>query len=77
VYETGADLLALQGLLDRSISSASGHLTSIVTDARRLDASQTAAVLTGMCTLALATVTASGEPRVGSAAYPLGGSSAG
>jgi hypothetical protein len=65
VYETGADLLALQGLLDRSISSASDHLTSIVTDARRLDASQTAEVLAGMCTLALATVTASGEPRVG------------
>jgi hypothetical protein len=65
VYETAADLLALQGLLDRSISSASEHLTSIVSEGRRLDAAQTVSVLTGMCTLALATVAASGEPRVG------------
>ena len=40
-------------------------LRSIVTEGERtLDAAQTAAVLTGMRTLAVSTVTASGEPRV-------------
>jgi len=64
VHETTADLEALQMLLDASAAQASEHLTSIVTPARRLTAPQVCAVLTGMCTLALATVTAKGEPRV-------------
>jgi hypothetical protein len=64
VHETPSDLDRLQRLLDDSASRASEHLTSIVTPGRRLTAAQTAEVLTGMCTLALATVTAAGEPRV-------------
>lgn len=64
MHETPTDLAALQSLLDASASRASEHLTSIVTPERRLTAPQVCAVLTGMCTLALATVTAAGEPRV-------------
>lgn len=65
MHETAADLERLQSLLDASAARASEHLTSIVTPERRLTAPQVCSVLTGMCTLALATVTAGGEPRVG------------
>ena len=64
MLETPAELTALQDLLDRSVGRASEHLTSIVTPERRLTAEQLVAVLPGMNTLSLATVTASGEPRV-------------
>ena len=64
MYETDADLAALQELLDASATRASEHLTSIVTPERRLGAQPLSQVLTGMCTLALSTVTAAGEPRV-------------
>lgn len=62
--ETAQDLAQLQELLDASVTRASEHLTSIVTPDRRLTAPELCSVLTGMCTLALATVTAAGEPRV-------------
>jgi hypothetical protein len=64
VHETPEDLDRLQSLLDASAGRASEHLTSIVTPERRLTAPQVCSVLTGMCTLALSTVTAHGEPRV-------------
>jgi hypothetical protein len=64
VHETAEDLDRLQELLDASAARASEHLTSIITPARRLTAPQLCSVLTGMCTLALATTTATGEPRV-------------
>lgn len=65
MHETPADLLDLQGLLDRSIAASGDHLRSIVEPGRRtLTAAQLVEVLTGMTTLALATVTAGGEPRV-------------
>ncbi|HUR51049.1 MAG TPA: pyridoxamine 5'-phosphate oxidase family protein [Mycobacteriales bacterium] len=64
MLETADDLSRLQSLLDASLGRASEHLTSIVTPERRLTAEQTARLLTGMCTLALATTTARGEPRV-------------
>lgn len=64
MHETAEDLERLQSLLDASAARASEHLTSIVTPSRRLTAPQLCSVLTGMCTLALATVTAGGEPRV-------------
>ena len=64
MHETASDLADLQALLDASVGRASEHLTSIVTPERRLTAPQVCAVLTGMCTLALSTVTAAGEPRV-------------
>jgi hypothetical protein len=64
VHETAEDLDRLQALRDASAARASEHLTSIVTPSRRLTAPQLSSVLTGMCTLALATTTAAGEPRV-------------
>lgn len=65
MQETAADLAELQGLLDRSIGAAGTHLRSIVEpDTHTLTAEQVVEVLTGMATLALATVTAAGEPRV-------------
>jgi hypothetical protein len=65
MHESPADLDALQGLLDRSYAAAGAHLLSIHTPQRRLAADQMAARLTGMCLLALATVTADGRPVVG------------
>jgi uncharacterized pyridoxamine 5'-phosphate oxidase family protein len=65
MHESPADLDALQGLLDRSFAAAGAHLLSIHTPQRRLAAEQMAARLTGMCLLALATVTADGRPVVG------------
>jgi nitroimidazol reductase NimA-like FMN-containing flavoprotein (pyridoxamine 5'-phosphate oxidase superfamily) len=65
VRETEGDLTRLQELLDASYATAGSHLLRIHTPARRLDAAQVAAALTGMRLLALATVTAAGAPRIG------------
>ena len=65
MHESPEDLTALQELLDRSVARASEHLVGIVTPERRLTAEQLVRVVTGMSTMALATVTAAGEPRVG------------
>jgi hypothetical protein len=61
--ETPEELDELQALLDASLSRSTAHLRSIFTE-RTLTAEQLTQVLTGMCTLALSTVTAKGEPRV-------------
>ena len=65
MQETPADLAALAGLLDRSMSAAGPHLLSIITPDRRLGAQEVCGRLTGMRLLALATVTADGRPLVG------------
>jgi hypothetical protein len=65
MHETQADLEALQALIDRSYEAAGQHLQRIHTPERRLTAEQVAERLTGMCLLALATVTADGRPIVG------------
>ncbi|MEV4206018.1 pyridoxamine 5'-phosphate oxidase family protein [Nocardia salmonicida] len=62
--ETSADLAELQALLDASLSGATSHLRSIIGGENTLTAEQLAQTLTGMCTLALSTVTAKGEPRI-------------
>ena len=62
--ETSEDLAELQALLDASLSSATSHLRSIIDGENTLTAEQLAQTLTGMCTLALSTVTAKGEPRI-------------
>jgi hypothetical protein len=63
--ETEPELAELQTLLDRSIGAAGSHLTSIVEPGRRtLDARRLAADLRGALVLGLATVTASGQPRL-------------
>ncbi|GAA1759697.1 MULTISPECIES: pyridoxamine 5'-phosphate oxidase family protein [Streptomonospora] len=68
MYETSTELGDLQDLLDRSLGGAGAHLRSIYQadgdNPSTLTAEQTARALTGMCTLALATVTAAGEPRI-------------
>jgi len=64
VYETEADLTALQDLLDRSYAAAGPHLRNVITPERRVGAAEPADRLTGMRLLALATVTADGRPIV-------------
>jgi Pyridoxamine 5'-phosphate oxidase len=65
MHESQADMAALQRLLDRSYASAGAHLLRIHTPERRLNARQVSERLTGMCLLALATVTADARPIVG------------
>jgi uncharacterized pyridoxamine 5'-phosphate oxidase family protein len=65
MHETADDLATLQDTLDRSYAGAGTHLLRIHTPERRLSAEQVAERLTGMCLLALATVTADGRPVVG------------
>ncbi|MER7792650.1 pyridoxamine 5'-phosphate oxidase family protein [Streptomyces sp. NPDC097640] len=62
--ETPEDLKELQALLDSSLSRSTSHLRSIINTTSTLTADQLTRVLTGMCTLALSTVTAKGEPRI-------------
>jgi uncharacterized pyridoxamine 5'-phosphate oxidase family protein len=65
VHESASDLAAVQQLLDRSYAEAGAHLLRIHTPERRLSADRLADCLTGMCLLALATVSADGRPVVG------------
>jgi hypothetical protein len=65
VHESPAEIATLQRLLDRSYATAGAHLLSIHTPDRRLDARRLSERLTGMCLLALATVTADARPMVG------------
>jgi len=67
MYETDAELAGLQALLDESLAGATGHLRSIIRPERTLTAAQLVSVLTGMCTLAVSSVTARCEPRVSGA----------
>ncbi len=68
MYETQDELAELDVLLRASLHRSTEHLRSIVTEGERtLDAAETCRVLTGMRTLALATVTARGEPRISGA----------
>jgi pyridoxine/pyridoxamine 5'-phosphate oxidase len=64
VKETAAEVTELQQLLDAAYQRSTEHLRSIITGPRRLDAEALVRVLTGMCTLNVATVTARGEPRI-------------
>lgn len=63
MLETREELDGLQVLLDASLSRSTAHLRSIVAE-RTVSAEQLAAILTGMCVLALSTVTRKGEPRI-------------
>jgi hypothetical protein len=64
MHESGADLEALQKLLDESYARAGAHLRAIHRPERRLDAAKLCGRLQGICILDLATVTRAGEPRV-------------
>ncbi|TCJ96869.1 pyridoxamine 5'-phosphate oxidase family protein [Nocardia alba] len=65
--ETPEDLAELQALLDASLTGSTAHLRSIIDAENTLTAEQLTQTLTGMCTLALSTVTANGEPRISGA----------
>ncbi|WP_117215386.1 pyridoxamine 5'-phosphate oxidase family protein [Allorhizocola rhizosphaerae] len=63
--ESQSDIAQLQALMDASLARSTKHLQSIITPGERtLTAAQLVQVLVGMCTLSIATVTASGEPRI-------------
>jgi general stress protein 26 len=62
--ETAAERTELQNLLDRSFERASQHLRSIMTPPRRLTAARLVAEIPSPAVLNIATVTASGEPRI-------------
>jgi hypothetical protein len=64
VYETAEELGQLQELIDGSMQGASEQLRSIAHERRRLSAAQVVEVLRGHAQMAVATVTANGEPRV-------------
>lgn len=64
MYETAAEIINLQSLLDASHARSTGHLREIITDDRTLTAEELVALLTGMKVLSVATVTAKGEPRI-------------
>lgn len=64
MYETPAEVAALQSLLDTSRAGATAHLRDIVSDDHAPGAADLVQRLTMMCTLSLATVTARGEPRI-------------
>ncbi len=64
MYETDAEVTALQALLDRSHAGSTDHLKAIIHGDRLLAATDLVALLTGMRVLSVATVTAAGEPRI-------------
>ncbi len=64
MLETPEEIARLQELLDTSHASATDHLRGIINDSRRLTAEDLVALLTGMKVISVATVTASGEPRI-------------
>jgi hypothetical protein len=65
MHETAEDMLELQALLDASYARAGAHLRSIWGEDARLSAPEVCAELAGVQVLDLATVTGTGQPRVG------------
>lgn len=64
MFETPGEIATLQQLIDRSFARASAHLTSIMTEPRRLGAARLVAELPSPAVLNIAGVTAGGEPRI-------------
>ena len=65
MLETPEEVTRLQQVLDRSAAGAGEHLRGIITDERRLSATQLIERLQGMRLLIVATVTADGRPLAG------------
>lgn len=65
MLETADDMDLLQALLDRSAAGAGAHLSDVITEERRLRASDLVHRLQGMVLLVAATVTADGRPLAG------------
>lgn len=66
--ETASDLAGVQRLLDSSAAGGRRHLTGIVGPSRRLSAKRLCADLRGVLVLNVATVSASGAPRLSAVA---------
>lgn len=64
MHETDEDIRALQELIERSHARMNAYMRSILTPDRALTARQVVTYLQGIKQVALATVTARGEPRV-------------
>ncbi len=64
VDETTDEIEALQRLLDASHERSTEHLREIIDDDRLLSARHVVGLLTGMKVISVATVTATGEPRI-------------
>ncbi len=64
MYETEGEVGSLQQLLDRSHAGATEHLRGIIAQDRRLTARDVVGLMTGMKVISVATVTASGQPRI-------------
>lgn len=64
MWETPAEMSALQQLLDDSFAAASPHLVSIMSPLRRLSAQQVVEQIPSPAVLNIASVTARGEPRL-------------
>jgi hypothetical protein len=64
MFETPDELAAVQQLIDHSFARSSAHLTSIMTEPRRLTARRLVAELPSPAVLNIASVTARGEPRI-------------
>lgn len=65
MHETPEEIERLQRLLDESATGAGAHLRDIITDERRLSATEVCRRLQGMRLLTVATVTADGRPLAG------------
>jgi hypothetical protein len=64
MHETPEDLARLQRLLDASRAAAGTHLREVFADDLRLTAEEVVALMDGMRVIAVATVSAAGEPVV-------------
>jgi len=65
MFETPGELDDLQHLLDDSAAGAGPHLRAIITDDRRMTATEISRKLQGMCLLVVATTTRDGRPLAG------------
>ncbi len=65
--ESDEELTELQALMDASLAQATDHLRSVIRPGRTLTAAELVQVIAGMCTLAVSSVTAAGQPRVSGA----------
>jgi Pyridoxamine 5'-phosphate oxidase len=63
VHETEEDVLRLEALLSSSFANAGDHLTSIISEQRRLSARDLCRYFVGVRPLVVATTTRLGEPR--------------
>lgn len=64
MYESSGEVAELQRLIDASHAGGTSHLREIITADRLMGAHAVVEAVSGMRVLSLATVTATGEPRV-------------